>query len=331
MKFNRKSLISWLLVLSLMFGMLSVQVLAADAEETKIAAQQVVLGDGLTMRFLVSVEDAYKDTAVMDITVAGKTYGSYNISAMTAENGYYIFPVELAAAQMTDVIVLTLKSGDAVLTTNSFTLRSYALALIASGSFSHASKALAKHMLNYGAKAQTFFNYDAPANEGYRVEAAAMPAEAPETVITGKVEGISFSGASLLLRDKVAMRYYFSAPKGVGNYTFTVAGKTYEAVEKDGAYYVEIPGMAPAAYSDVVEMTVSDGENTMTVGYSAMHYMVGMYNKSTTDASLKQLLQAMMGYYNYAEAYVAEDTTIQLTTDSGEIILETIPTDDWNN
>ena len=88
MKFNRKSLISWLLVLSVLFGMLSMQVMAAETTETKVAEQQVLLGDDLTMRFLVSIEDAYKG-AVMNITVAGNTYGTYNISEMT-EEGYAV-------------------------------------------------------------------------------------------------------------------------------------------------------------------------------------------------------------------------------------------------
>lgn len=331
MKNNRRIVISVLLVLSMLVGLLSMNVLAVEGDGAYVAYQQVLLGDDLTMRFYIVVEEGYEDS-VLTVTV-GDAETKYTISEMTPdENGFYVVSVDMAAAQMTDKIALYMTGHAGELINKSYTVRDYALALIG-GDFSDETKALAKQLLNYGAMAQTYFGYNTGnmANAGVEVTAADVPDVQKQVTFDGSVDGISFYGASLMFRGKIAVRYYFSAPNGVEGYTFSVGENTYDPVAKSGSlYYVEVPGISPDAYNEDIVMTVSDENSSLSVTYSPMHYIVRMYNAESSSAALKALLQSMCGYHEAAVAYVTEDSEVPEVEEPVDIVLVTVPTDDWN-
>ena len=311
MKCGRK-LLALVLVLGALIGLLSMQTLA-QTQSSNVYAQQVSLGDDLTMNFLVNIAEGNKD-GIMSISVAGEEVSSHNVADMTPNSdGYYEFSVELAAAQMTDTVNLTLTDGEDVFTKD-YSIQSYAHVLLEEDEYSDTVKAMAKAMLNYGAKAQTYFGYNVSnlADAGYELDNAydLSDVEAPATTAEGTVDGLAFYGASLVFRSKVAVRYYFSAPNGVSDFTFAVGDNTYDAVEKDGLYYVEIPGVTPDCYGDTVTMTAGTADSSLTVSYSPLSYIARMYNK-TEDDNLKALLQAMYGYHLAAKNY-AEDSTVEL-------------------
>lgn len=332
MKNNRKIVISVLLVLCMLVGMLSMSVFAAEGDGAYVAYQQVLLGDDLTMRFYIVVEEGYEDS-VLTVTV-GDAQKEYKISEMTPEDGYYVVSVDMAAAQMTDKIALYMTGHAGELINKSYTVRDYALALIG-GEFSDETKALAKQLLNYGAMAQTYFKYNtgAMANAGVEVTSTAVvPNVQKQVAVKGGVDGINFYGASLMFRGKIAVRYYFTAPNGVEDYTFSVGDATYEAQEKsEGLYYVEVPGISPDAYDEDIQMTVSNESGSLSVTYSPMHYIVRKYNAESSSAALKALLQSMYGYHEAAVAYVTEDSEVPEVEEPVDIVLVTVPADDWNN
>ena len=331
MKNNRRIVISVLLVLSMLVGMMSMSVFAAEGDGAYVAYQQVLLGDDLTMRFYIVVEEGYEDS-VLTVTV-GEAQKEYKISEMTAdENGYYVVSVDMAAAQMTDEITLYMTGHAGELINKSYSVRAYALALIG-GDFSDETKALAKELLNYGGMAQTYFKYNTKvlANEGITVTPATVPTEQMQVAVSGGVEGIGLYGASLMFHGKVAVRYYFTAPNGVEDYTFRVGEDTFEAEKKsEGLYYVEVPGISPNSYDKGIEMTVSNESGSLSVTYSPMHYIVRMYNAESSSPALKALLQAMYGYHAAAVAYVTEDSEVPEVIEPVDIVLVTVPTDDWN-
>lgn len=332
MKNNRRIVISVLLVLSILVGLMSMNVLATEGNGAYVAYQQILLGDDLTMRFYIVVEEGYEDSVLTVTTPSAEQ--TYTISEMTPdENGYYVVSVDMAAAQMTDAITLYMTGSSGELINKSYTVRDYALALIG-GEFSDETKALAKQMLNYGAMAQTYFNYNtnALANDGVEVTAATVPAVQKDVGIDGSVDGISFYGASVLFDNKVAVRYYFSAPNGVEDYTFTVGDATYEAVQKSGGmYYIDVAGISPDAYNEDILIIVSNENSSMSVTYSPMNYIERMYNAESSSAALKALLQSMYGYHEAAVAYAVEDSMVPEVEEPVEIVLVTVPTDDWNN
>lgn len=291
---------------------------AQAAQSSKVVSQQVSLGDDLTMNFAVRVAPDNQD-GTLTVSVAGEEVGSYAVSSMTPdENGHYCVSAELAAAQMTDTVNLTLTDGKTVFSKD-YSVRSYALALLdEKGGFSDAVKTMAKAMLNYGAAAQVYFEHNTEklANDGYftenNVDLSAVEAPAVET--SGKVEGLAFYGASLVFRGKVALRYYFDAPNGVDSFTFSAGDKTYEAKEKGDYYYIEIPGITPENYGKAVTVTAGTVDDTISVSYSPMTYLVRMYSK-TGNENLKALVQNMYSYHTSAVEYIAQteqDSEVEL-------------------
>ncbi len=303
-----KRLCAAILVLCMLVGVMPVGVPALeDSAVARFVSQQLSLGDDLTMHFWVSVDAAYVDTAVMTVTVNDSVTGTYVIKDTTPEaDGTYKFSVKLAAAQMTDVITLTLTSGDVQIGQKSYTVRDYAIAII-TGSYTNETKALAKELLNYGAKAQTYFGYnqESLANDGYELESMAqLPTDVTEMIVSDGVEGIAFYGASMVFENKLAVRYYFTAANGVDGYAFTVGEAKYTAQEKGELYYIEVPGINPQDMDKTMELTVSGESGELKVGYSPLNYFVRMYNKQTTGTVMKELVQAAYSYHRAAAAYV---------------------------
>ena len=266
----------------------------------KFVGQQLNLGDDLDMNYHVSVDPAIAQTAVMHITVGNKEPKAYPISEMTAnEDGSYVFTVALAAAQMTDNITLSLVDGETEVVSKTYTVRGYAEEIL-TGSYDAKTKAMVKAMLNYGAAAQKYFEYNDtnPANTGYEITDAAKPSEELEISMDGSVSSVRFYGASLVYTSKVAVRFYFcGSTEGI---TFQVGETSYDAQSKNELHYVEIPDINPQDYDEVIEIVVSNGTDSMTVGYSPMHYITRMYNKTSSSAELKALVQAMYGYHQAA-------------------------------
>ena len=271
------------------------------ANTAKFVGQQLSLGDDLDMNYHVSIGSDLAQTAVMKITVGNNEPKEYPVSGMTVnENGNYVFTVALAAAQMTDDITLSLADGETEVISKTYTVRGYAEEILA-GSYDAKTQAMVKAMLNYGAAAQKYFQYNDTnlANAGYEMTDAAMPSEVLEMSMDGSVSGIRFYGASLVYTSKVAVRFYFTgSTEGI---TFNAGETAYDVQEKsEGLYYVEIAGINPQDYAQNIEVAVSNGSETMTVGYSPMHYITRMYNKASSGAELKALVQAMYGYYQAA-------------------------------
>ena len=102
----------------------------------------------------------------------------------------------------------------------------------------------------------------------------------------------------------LSLQYYFVGSGAIDSYSFRVGETTYRAVEKDGMYCVEIPGINPQDLARDITLTVSDGTGSMTVKYNPMHYIVRMYAKGAD--TLKDLLQAMYTYHLEAVAYTTK-------------------------
>ena len=72
-------------------------------------------------------------------------------------------------------------------------------------------------------------------------------------------------------------------------------------MEKNGKFYVEVPGIAPSAYADSVVLSVQKDGQQLQVSYSPLTYMVRMSQKGQPE--LQALMNAMYGYYEAAIAY----------------------------
>jgi hypothetical protein len=206
----------------------------------------------------------------------------------------------VAAAQMTDEISIQVSYGDLKNQAKSYTVRQYAEYILSDTYVENKAytKLLVQWMLNYGAAAQNYFTYntDNLANKDHELENTyEIPEAEAGNAATGTVSGISYYGASLLLRSKTAVRFYFEAPE-IDGFTFTANGKPYLPVEKQtGLYYVEIDGINPQELSESITLTVTKGGETLTIVYGPMNYIVKM--GATGSAALKELMLAMYNYH----------------------------------
>lgn len=254
----------------------------------------VTLRDDLSMNFKMDVDESIAETAQVVITVGGKT---------TTQSAKDVVSVNVSAIQMNDTITVQVVNGNDKSAEQTFTVLEYAQSVLANESLSQYHQ-MVKEMLNYGGYAQTYFGYNTKnlVNDGIEgAGVAEVPADAaPEMEITGEAEGISAYGASLVFRNKIAVRYYFTVTGELGSYTFKANGVTCEPVSADGLVYIEVANINPQDLENPIEVTVND---TLSFTYSPMNYIVRMSQKGTEN--MRSLMKALYNYYLAAEALAA--------------------------
>ena len=286
-----------------------------------VAEYNMVLADALKLNFYVEVEESAVSDAEVQITVAGVTTSHKVSEAATDDKGRYIFTVDLAAAQMTEIVTVQLVNGTKAEEAKTYSVRQYADILLADEDYIE-YHTLVKEMLNYGAAAQNYFSYNTtnPANTNITVTPAEIPTTAVAIDATENITGIRFYGATLVHESKTALRFYFTAD-GVEGITFTVGEQTYTAVPKNGMYYVEIPGINPQNLDDDVQLTVSNGAETQYITYAPVDYIIRMYNRADASDASKQLLQAMYGYHLAAKAVAEPSAEVSVPENGADPVL----------
>ena len=308
----------------LLFGVLCVCA-AAETNETTLSGQQLSLGDDLDMKFYVAAD---ADTTV-HVSVDGKTT-AYDLrgKAPVADGegkGTYEIVVSLSAAQMTSRITLNFKQGGEDVQISS-SVREYADRIL-EGEYSDSTKTLVRAMLNYGAATQMYF-YHNPydlATKGLDMtdmEEVAVPDQNYATILHAPegVDGITFHGASLVLKSQTTLRCYFKLDAGKNISAYDFEGKQVQSITSNGEvlYYVDITDIAPQQL-DAAYTVYINGQ--AFVSYNPMAYIQRVYHKDTTADLLKKLMKALYGYYEAAIAYVYEDNaTVTLPTATGGTI-----------
>lgn len=267
---------------------------------TNVEGWNLTLGSDLAVNFKINVDASIRNTAKVNIKVANETT-TYNVSQLAGTNNTYTVTVKVAAVQMTDNISVQMVNGDDKTEEKNYSVKAYADAIL-SGSTPETTKNLVEQMLRYGAAAQKYFGYHTErlADADLAAAAATTPATTNVSSFRGSVDGISYAGATLVFRDKIALRYYFDVTGDIADYTFTKDGKTLNPVKKGTQYYVEIADLNPQDLDQVVTVQVN---GTLTATYSPANYMVNMNAKGSE--SLQALVQALYGYHLAAEAYLA--------------------------
>ena len=264
---------------------------------TSITEWNVTLGDKIGANFYVAIDETNVPNTIVKITVNEETVTH---SPKAPVDGKYVFSVDLAAAQMTDTILVEVICGETVIQ-KEYTIRQYAdYILNDANGYDAKTKTLVKEMLNYGAAAQSYFGYNTqnPANADIEGAGSVAVPEATDTElnVTGSVAGLRFYGASLVFDSKTSVRFYFTGD--VTGCTFESDGISYTTTEKNGMWYVEIADINPHELDRAITLTVN---GTLSVTYSPMIYMVRM-SKNGSE-SLKVLLQAMYNYHLAAVEY----------------------------
>ncbi len=260
----------------------------APTIESPVSGWSITLQDDICVNFKIDLAP----TDTVQTIVNGEP-----VSCTLTDTG---FSVDVAAAQMCDPIAISI-NGQPLQET--YSVRSYANAIL-NGDYDAPTKELVKSMLLYGGAAQAFFGHstDNLASEDIS-PLEAEPVGEIKTTVTGKLENLQFYGATLLHASKTAVRIYFTG--STEGLHFAANGQTVTALEKDGRYYVEIGGILPQELDKAVEVTVTDGTESMTVSYSPMDYILRMYRKTNSSEQIKSLVKALFGYYQAAKTYIS--------------------------
>lgn len=262
-----------------------------EKEGKTVTSWNICLGDNIGVSFQLNVAQ----TDAVSFTVAGNT-----TAAVKNGNTYTIY---LAAPQMTDEIVISV-GGEPV--EDTYSVRKYA-DLILAGEYTDVEKNLVKAMLCYGGAAQNCFAYHTGSLASAGVEmATAIPTGEKFISISDSLDGLDFCGASLVYRTKTAVRFYFSG--SLDGLTFQIGNKEYTPVAKGDMYYVEVADINPQDIGETIEIVVSDGADTLTVGYSPLIYIVRMYEKEDSSEATKNLVFSLYNYYLAAVEYLAENS-----------------------
>ena len=270
--------------------------------EAYVKAWNLSLGGDLTVNFHMQLPESIVSEGQVVITAAGRaeTFAIWD-APYDEEAKTYRFSIHMAAAQMTDEICVQTVCGGEELSNQTYTVRQYAMYVLEDEGL-RAYHAVVQAMLCYGGAAQAYFGYhtDAPADAGLPNEnTPEIPESVQDMVVSGEIEGIGFYGASLVYRDKIAVRFYFTGD--AAQMTFTAQGNTYTPVAKGDMYYIEIGDIVPQDLDKQITLTVTDREGSaMTVTYGPMNYLVRMNQKGSD--SLKTLLKAIYRYHLTAKA-----------------------------
>lgn len=253
----------------------------------------VVLEDDWKVNFYLTMDSSDR----VQITVDDEVRIMDAAQLSQAEDGCYIASASVAAAQMTENIAVQIVGG----TAKNYTVQQYCSTILGDESYSQ-YHAFVKEMLNYGGAAQNYFshNTDNLANAGITgVASAEIPETAEEMTVSDDIDGLNFYGASLVHRDRIAVRFYFTGD--VTGKTFSANGNTYTPIAKDSMYYVEIGDILPQDLDQQITLTVSDADgNTLTVTYGPMNYIVRMNEKGSENT--KNLMKALYNYHLAAKA-----------------------------
>ena len=270
----------------------------------------------LSMRFWIEGKESEAQTEV------------YNPDFYYEANGkkYYGFAHNVAAKEMTDTINAQLMVRTDQDEQPSGEVLTYSVQTYAGNQLSSAVdenlKALLRSMLNYGARAQTHFNYqtDKMANSILSADEQQVPEAALEELFNGSITSgtiaqpkAAFYGNSLILESQTYLRYYITVEDGVNADNLRLSVKKQGAPTaqelslvhyKDNIYYATLEDIAAKNLKDIYEATVT--ENGVAVSeiqtYGPMTYAKNKLADGS-DANLSALMHAMVDYCDKAKVY----------------------------
>lgn len=259
------------------------------------------------------------DTYV-EFTVNGQVQTFALKNATFVEKQGYKTTVSIPAAEMADTIKAVVKYADGTVlaTFADYSAVEYAYDILSSEKeeYVRAHDAV-KAMLNYATAAQVQFNQNTAnlANSELSPEDKALIEDI--SVITGKYSesaSAGFSGATYVsstlgLEGTTTLYHFFTLGEGasIDDYDVTVSGGL--EVEKTlvgGRMRVAVSGIIAANLNEEYTVTLTKGEETLSVTYSAMKYaelVVTRYADNAEYASLVNVMKALYEYWDAAYDY----------------------------
>ena len=292
------------------------------SSSSHLCGHSITIDGSIGVNFYMTLGDnvlSNADTAYMQFTVNGKTQ-KVKISEASRAEDYYIFRCNVVAKEMTDTITaqIYLSEGNPDGDAYTYTVRDYAVYILDHQSvYGKAVVDVVNEMLNYGAAAQIYFNYNTSdlansvvndSNKPSMFEGAYKFIDVLSRItyrdfgtyndeFVTTVGDVKLSMASLSLKSTLTLKLYFeNVPEG----TFFEYKDKEIATTKSGKYtVVTIEGINPYYINAWVEIDVSYGETNGTIIYNPLKYV---YNVMKADYDtkvtwqLKQLMSSLIEF-----------------------------------
>ena len=235
-----------------------------------LVGANTVLGSELAMNFFVNAADLngtdyyaeiklYTEDGVVTTTVPYADWEVRGDHLVVSQKG-------LAARQMADKIEVVIYNGDGTQASDVWTdsIRDYAMRILDDQDAE--TKTMLVDMLNYGAAAQSFFDYNtADLANSLLTEAQKACASESVNVNDQSVKGEGYVGSSLTLKDRILMTMYFE------NITTDMYAVVSFTDHKGNAHEIVVEGSSFSKYDEttygvvVDELVVADGAQMVNV------------------------------------------------------------------
>ncbi len=266
---------------------------------------------------LATYPDAYIEFTIP--TMTGERIRTVSIKEAEVDSeGRYVVSVALAVAQMTDKVTFRTVFADGVYgNTYSYSIKDYCDLILADNAVDAnypGIKQLLTAMLNYGAYAQKYFDYNADdlanANVTDNVASSTVTIDS-KTIISGNVTGLAISTWRLSLRTECVATFFLNIDEGneVSDYTVSVTTpsgdvRTLTPNVVGGRLAVEVSGIGAAFLNDIytVIITNNNDSSAIAITFTALDY-AGYVIKDGSNSSLVALSRALKLYSIAAENY----------------------------
>ena len=260
-----------------------------------LAGANTVLGGVLDMNFFIDPADLngtdyYAEIALYTedgIKTTIVPYADWEVRS----NYLVVTQTGLAARQMADKIEVVIRNGDGTPASDVWTdsIRDYAMRIMEKQGAE--TKTMLVDMLNYGAAAQNFFEYNMDDLANNQLTDAQKAYATDSVSCTDQsVKGQNYYGSTLTLKDRIILTMYFQ------NITTDMYAVVSFTDHKGAAHETRIQGSDFVKYNDTVYgvvvdgLVVADGDQLVTVTvYDAEGNVVGSASDSVNSYAARQM------------------------------------------
>lgn len=269
----------------------------------------LTLTDGVIINYYVFLTDeALADKgAYIRFTSPYGLDKQVKLSSGVKNENRYKFSLSLRPDQMADEITAQIvysdgSNGNSVV----YSVKKYAEQV---GS-TDASKSLVDAMTRYGAFSQLYTgeNKDNLVTDVSDYSQNAVLGDEYKYSLENNASGITIKSATLLLGANVTIRMKLQLQEGadISKYTFKCDDLVLIPEKSGDSYYVYFRNIPPQGFDKMHRFTVSDGENTSVLVYSAFSYMKNVLDNSDSyNKRIVNLMNAMYDYNKAAKAYIS--------------------------
>ena len=255
------------------------------------------LSSGAKMVFTISSIDG-SDTRTQTVYV--KPQSNSSLACADYDNGYYVFKCTLKAKEMTSLIKAQIVDGSTKGTEYTYSVQEYADYMLSHSATYAQAQDLVKAMLNYGASAQKYFNYNTSnyANSILPSSEQNLPTIDYTTLVFDASDldagNVHLARVSLSVKSTISLNLYYENVPGGAVFK---SGNKVLPTRKSGDYtVVTVNNIWAQDINKAVTVNVY-GSNNSLIGetkFAPMKYCeIVLRNGSTMSSELKALVSDM--------------------------------------